>query len=465
MVNSNIDTKLREISSTFNLWKTRGLTLGGRICLTKVFGIPKLNLILQVLSIPEECIKRIEQILYNFVWKGKTDKVKRKVLISNYDKGGLKMLDIRSIIKKFQLCWIQRYFQPNESNWKNIFDEYLRPFGGLGLLVHCNYDLEEIKKETNSFLTAVLETWKHFYCKFQKPSQNFIWNNQNVKIGNKTIYYSQFLQAGMWYISDLFNDTGEPIAFQIWENRGVEKKHFFKWIGIISCLRSKEIHQLEKPTPTLSFQLKGKLKHLSQIASREFYEFLLSEISEPGPSNKTKMEQTLGPLDWKEIFMLPRKVSTDPKLHELQFKINHNILATNSLLYRCKIKNSDICDICHLDKENIQHLFWDCLTSKNLFLKFHTWWIKMTKLTDHYQQITKRTAIFGLWGYKPGIILYNHFLLLIKQYIWKNKAGTIHFDTLLCIFRNTRAIESYIAKKKGKTKNFLDKWQCIQGNI
>ena len=47
-----------------------------------------------VISIPNELVKEVNSILYSFIWNGK-DKVKRCVLISDIDKGGLKMLDIR----------------------------------------------------------------------------------------------------------------------------------------------------------------------------------------------------------------------------------------------------------------------------------------------------------------------------------------------------------------------------------
>jgi len=357
MMSVNIDMKLKEISSTFNLWKTRGLTIGGRVCLAKVFGISKLNLILQVLPISDEYIKKIEKTLYDFVWKGKIDKVKRKILITNYKEGGLKMLDIKCIIKKFNLSWIQRYLKSDTSVWKNIVDEYLRPFGGINLLIHCNYDMKEIEKETNPFLTMVLDTWKHFYRKFRKPSHIFIWNNQNIKIAQKTIYYMQFMQAGMWYISDLYSETGETIPFQTWEDRGIEKKNFFKWRGILSSLKSIERNQFEQPNLSLEFQLKGKMKHLSEISTKDIYTFFISEIHEQGPSCKRKLEETFGPLDCKAMFGIPRNVCTDSKIHEMQFKINHNILATNNLLQKYQIKSYNTCDICHLEKETIEHLF------------------------------------------------------------------------------------------------------------
>ena len=43
-----------------------------------------------LISFAKEIIKRINSVIFNFVWKGK-DKIKRLTLISEYEGGGLKM--------------------------------------------------------------------------------------------------------------------------------------------------------------------------------------------------------------------------------------------------------------------------------------------------------------------------------------------------------------------------------------
>ena len=35
----------------------------------------------------------VNAVLYNFLWDGKADKIKRTEMINNYNKGGLKMID------------------------------------------------------------------------------------------------------------------------------------------------------------------------------------------------------------------------------------------------------------------------------------------------------------------------------------------------------------------------------------
>ena len=79
------------------MWKWRNLSILDKIQIIKTFAVPKLMFRASVISIPNDLVKEVNSIFYTFIWKGK-DKVKRCALISNIDKGGLKMLDIESMI-------------------------------------------------------------------------------------------------------------------------------------------------------------------------------------------------------------------------------------------------------------------------------------------------------------------------------------------------------------------------------
>ena len=50
-----------------------------------------------LISVSNDIIKEINKLIYGFIWKG-NDKIKRSALINDTDNGGLKMLDIESMI-------------------------------------------------------------------------------------------------------------------------------------------------------------------------------------------------------------------------------------------------------------------------------------------------------------------------------------------------------------------------------
>ena len=55
------------------------------------------------------------------------------------------------------------------------------------------------------------------------------------------------------------------------------------------------------------------------------------------PTSQSSYEKLLETnLNWKEIYILPRKVSTDTNLRMFQYKILNNILFLNRLLFKSK---------------------------------------------------------------------------------------------------------------------------------
>ena len=46
------------------------------------------------------------------------DKVKRLSAINTLEEGGIKMIDIESMIKALRLAWLKRILNNNDSTWK-----------------------------------------------------------------------------------------------------------------------------------------------------------------------------------------------------------------------------------------------------------------------------------------------------------------------------------------------------------
>ena len=80
-------------------WNWRCLTLLGKIQVTKSLARPKILFRVFLISKKKAFIKKINTLLYSFVWKGK-DKVKRTVVITPIEKEGLKMPNIESFLPK-----------------------------------------------------------------------------------------------------------------------------------------------------------------------------------------------------------------------------------------------------------------------------------------------------------------------------------------------------------------------------
>jgi hypothetical protein len=92
--------------------------------------------ILTVLPNPHvQVTKEIRDIFYKFLWDGKPDKIKRNVIINNYDEAGLKLPYIESLCKALKMSWLHKLLHPmNMSPWKILLLSYIEKYGGYKIL-------------------------------------------------------------------------------------------------------------------------------------------------------------------------------------------------------------------------------------------------------------------------------------------------------------------------------------------
>ena len=67
--------------------------------------------------------------------------MKRTAVISDIHNGGLRMVDIETMIKAQQIMVVKKYLDNSPTGWKNIVSFHLRKVGG-PFLFHCNFELD-----------------------------------------------------------------------------------------------------------------------------------------------------------------------------------------------------------------------------------------------------------------------------------------------------------------------------------
>ena len=68
------------------------------------------------------------------------------------------------------------------------------------------------------------------------------------------------------------------------------------------------------------------------------------------------------------IFMIPTLCPVDNKTKDLQYKIILRFVPTNKLLYNMKKVNSQTCSFCHVETETVEHLFFNCIHMKDIWI-------------------------------------------------------------------------------------------------
>ena len=183
--------------------------------------------------------------MFNFLWDGKPDKINRKVIIQDYSKGGLKMIEIESYINSLKTKWIKRILdKENTGQWKELYIENLNKIGGEAIfkanLKHTDVKQLNIKSK---FLSEIIEAWakinyQNFDCENESVSKQILWNNSYIKNKCNTFFYKDWFDKGVNFIEHVYDFRIKTfLSFQDFQTFfNIESKDFLKYHKLINSI-------------------------------------------------------------------------------------------------------------------------------------------------------------------------------------------------------------------------------------
>ena len=108
----NYNKKFDEVTKLFKIWSLRTITPLGRVAILKSLILSKLiHLWILLPDSPDNFVKDLQKICFQFVWNGKQDRIARKTTIKDVKSGGLNIPDIKTYILALKLRWIKKKFR------------------------------------------------------------------------------------------------------------------------------------------------------------------------------------------------------------------------------------------------------------------------------------------------------------------------------------------------------------------
>ena len=126
-----------------------------------------------------------EKNIFNFIWGGKRDKIKRATLRSKYKAGGLQVPDISAQAQSLKMLWVKKYLDlQNFAKWKIVIREKLSFLGRNVNVFECSFSRVTIDRRiSNSFWREVLSTWMKLKLEPETGEEvlkQVIWLNKNM---------------------------------------------------------------------------------------------------------------------------------------------------------------------------------------------------------------------------------------------------------------------------------------------
>ena len=112
---------------------------------------------------------------------------------------------------------------------------------------------------------------------------------------------------------------------------------------------------------------------------------------------------------------MPSLATKETRLRDVQWKGLHNIYPTNTLLWKMKVRDDQMCSYCNDVVDYTEHFFFDCPTIQKFWndIEKHT-----LIIFDIQTRLTVADVLFGI----------KHNLYFVTNPDFEAKLGEIHHD-------------------------------------
>ena len=104
-------------------------------------------------------------------------------------------------------------------------------------LFKCNYDVNDLDLSISNFYLELLRLWAEFRATFSDVnySQNVIWNNKDIRINSKPVFYKMFFDKGITFLNDLQFDVDNVHSYESIKQKGLDT-NFQTWTALRSSV-------------------------------------------------------------------------------------------------------------------------------------------------------------------------------------------------------------------------------------
>ena len=370
------------------------------------------------------------------------------------------MVDFTVFDKALKVCWVKRLCSEGDQAWKLIPLRLLSGVGGT-LLFQCNYDIKylNLSADLPAFYKGVISHWQELNnvvpTTKKDVSDQIVWNNRFIKINKASAYFRSWHQAGICKLSSLLDESNTRfLSFNEFLRKFKVKCNFLQYHGLLSAVPSvwKKYLKQEEQAATVN------LLAVEKLTCKTIYRFLIDQRNlSPPTAEKRLIECGFDIHERQKIYSLPFLVTKEIKLTIFQYKIIHNFLYTNCILYKVKKVENPHCPFCTNVDQTVGHLFVSCPCASSFWSEFTIWFQSISKKT---LDLSKNEVMYGVLNDWSSCSTLNHLILIGKYFLYCKALNSVKFQftDYINLVNDKIEIEHQIALMSNKYNAFLKKW-------
>jgi len=477
----NYDPILSGIDTRLQIWKSRNLSLVGKILIVKSQALSKLQFMASATEVPREYIRKMKKSIYNFIWSGK-DRVKREIIAKPWEEGGLKMPILEDMIAAAAIHWFRRALECQDKLWARNFNHEFNLFGGLNAPNHrlCKRALEKIEG-VSRYTRYLVEQWERLIDEdaVQKVQEETpLWFSKNLKIGKPGQQGKILGQRGVCKVKHLFEPDGGLIKYSVANDRGLPREAILEWQGAIQSIPGdlKKERQIKGgycrydikvdnciPIDSPRFTRGQHTLEGEKLTQGRVLRLIASARTTLEREHQKKMTNrfSLKEEEWKMINRMTIKHSISTKKREFVFKFINGITGTNNKFAMVGHKESAKCTYCEEENQDFVHLFLECREVQKFRDAVNSRILRGINTTEKE------------WLYGPAFAESTqekaemYVTMESNQYIYRSNWASeeLSLAKFRALLIDSEKIEAEIAKHNNKTMQHLKKWDYIKDSI
>ena len=168
----------------------------------------------------DDFVNNLQKMCFKFIWNNKQDKISRKTAVKIVKSGGSGVPDIRKYISALKILWIRKLKQTKHKRKNVALVTYPFIIG----IDQCGPNLYCQKSKSYIFWEHVFKAYRLLYHRIEPPNSSEllaepVLHNERIKIGNKVISYTQWIEKGVYNLESFVGNTGKLLTFTGFRNK------------------------------------------------------------------------------------------------------------------------------------------------------------------------------------------------------------------------------------------------------
>ena len=156
-----------------------------------------------------------------------------------FSHGGVNFPNVHTVVKSLRLSWLGRFLNCTNETWQAIPNSHFNKCGGLPFLLKCNYDSKHFDKKMPLFYSEMLDYFKEVRSGYPDVynSEFILWNNKEIRIESKSIFWKCLLKKGIYFVQDLLDgDAGKFLSLENIQRKYNVQLNYLKYFQLIAAI-------------------------------------------------------------------------------------------------------------------------------------------------------------------------------------------------------------------------------------